>query len=207
MIIVLMATGIGCSDKNSVPSGILAREDMQNILWDMVQADQYSAYLAKDSARVNLKLENMRLYDQVFQLHHISREKFTKSYKYYMAHPELTQTLMDSLLAMGNRIRTENYNRPIFHPVSTPPLTTVPVQPAPGQKTPAQTMPTQKNPTQKAPAQSAPGAKPPAQPAAAQPTPAQAAPAGGQSLPKLPRVRTREQRLADSLRKKGLSIQ
>jgi hypothetical protein len=141
MIIVLIGTGIGCSDKNSVPSGILGREDMQNVLWDMIQADQYSSYLAKDSARVSLKLENMRLYDQVFQLHHVTREKFTKSYKYYMAHPELTQTLMDSLLAMGNRIRTENYNRPVSRPVSTPPLVTVPANPAPGQKLPAQKVP------------------------------------------------------------------
>jgi len=189
MIIVLMATGIGCSDKNSVPSGILAREDMQNVLWDMIQADQYSAYLAKDSARVDLKLENMRLYDQVFQLHHISREKFTESYKYYMAHPELTQTLMDSLLAMGNRIRTENYNRPITRPVSTPPLTTVPAQPAPGQKTPAQKASAQPAPTQKLPAQAPPG---------------QTTPAGAGPFPKMP-LRTPAQRRADSLRRSKLA--
>jgi hypothetical protein len=137
MLIVLMMAGIGCSDKDSVPSGVLAKEDMQNILWDMIQADQYSTYLAKDSGRIDVKLENMRLYDQVFQLHHISREKFTKSYKYYMAHPELTQALMDSLLAMGNRQRNENYNRPVNRPVSTPPLTTVPAQTIPAAKTPA----------------------------------------------------------------------
>jgi len=138
MLIVLMLAGIGCSDKNSVPSGILAREDMQNVLWDMIQADQYSTYLAKDSGRINVKLENMRLYDQVFQLHHVTREKFTKSYKYYMAHPELTQTLMDSLLAMGNRLRSESYSRPINRPVSTPPLTIIPPQATPATKTPPQ---------------------------------------------------------------------
>ncbi|HEY4335192.1 MAG TPA: DUF4296 domain-containing protein [Puia sp.] len=175
MIIVLVVAGIGCSDKNSVPSGILAREDMQRVLWDMIQADQYSAYLAKDSARVSLKLENMRLYDQVFQLHHISREKFTKSYKYYMTNPELTQTLMDSLLAMGNRIRTENYNRPMTRPVSTPPLKTVPALPAPGQKTPAQL------------------------------TPAQSKPAGVGTLPKMPPGRTPAQKKADSLRRSKLA--
>jgi hypothetical protein len=123
--------GIGCADKNSLPSGILAREDMQNILWDMIQADQYSGYLAKDSGRINLKLEHMRLYDEVFQLHHISRDKFTQSYKYYMANPELTQTLLDSLLTMGNRMRSENYNHPVNRPVTTPPLTTLPAQTTP----------------------------------------------------------------------------
>lgn len=137
MLIVLMLAGIGCSDKDSVPSGVLGKEEMQNVLWDMVQADQYSTYLAKDSGRIDLKLENMRLYDQVFQLHHVSREKFTKSYKYYMAHPELTQALMDSLLAMGNRLRNETYNHPVYRPVSTPPVTTAPAQPVPATKTPA----------------------------------------------------------------------
>jgi hypothetical protein len=148
--IVLIVSGIGCSDKNSVPSGILAREDMQNILWDMIQADQYSTYLAKDSARINVKLENMRLYDQVFQLHHISREKFAKSYKYYMAHPELTQVLLDSLYTMGNRLRTENYNRPI-RPVSpSPPLPTT----APGSKvSPSATPPASKFTPSRTPAQ------------------------------------------------------
>jgi hypothetical protein len=136
MLIVLMMAGIGCSDKDSVPSGVLAKEDMKNVLWDMIQADQYSSYLSKDSGRIDVKLENMRLYDQVFQLHHVSREKFTKSYKYYMAHPELTQALMDSLLSMGNRLRSENYNRPVNRTVSTPPLTVVPPQAKPPTNTP-----------------------------------------------------------------------
>jgi hypothetical protein len=121
IVIFLLAAGTGCADKNSVPSGILAREDMQNVLWDMIQADQYSTYLAKDSTHTDLKLENMRLYEQVFLLHHITREKFSKSYKYYLAHPELTQTLLDSLQAMGNRLRAENYNRPVYKPASPPP--------------------------------------------------------------------------------------
>jgi hypothetical protein len=120
--IVLTLAGFGCSDKNKVPSSILGREDMQNVLWDMIQADQYSInYVAKDSAHINVKMENLRLYDQVFQLHHISREKFSESYKYYMAHPELTQTLLDSLLAMGNRLRAETYTHPVSRPASPPP--------------------------------------------------------------------------------------
>jgi hypothetical protein len=125
--------GTGCSDKNSVPSGILARQEMQNVLWDMIQADQYLDFVAKDSAHINVKLEDLRLYDQVFQLHHISREKFSDSYKYYMAHPELTQTLMDSLLAMGNRLRTENYTRSVTRPTVTPPPATPPGAVHPGQ--------------------------------------------------------------------------
>ncbi|HXB07908.1 MAG TPA: DUF4296 domain-containing protein [Puia sp.] len=142
LIVGLLAVGIGCSDKKGVPSGVLAREDMQMVLWDMIQADQYATFFAKDSAHLNLKLENMRLYEQVFQLHHVSREEFARSYKYYMAHPELTQTLLDSLIAMGNRIRDESYRRAATRPpANTPPLTTVPAAPPAAQTSP-RTVPT-----------------------------------------------------------------
>src|ERR1700722_19525482 len=120
-IFFLMATG--CSDKKSVPSGILPREKMENVLWDMIQADQYSAVLAKDSSAhiADLKTERLRLYDQVFRLHDVSREKFQKSYQYYSDHPELSQDLFDSLLVRGNRVRSEEYAHPSARPVVTPP--------------------------------------------------------------------------------------
>jgi hypothetical protein len=121
----------GCADKDALPSGVLSREDMQKVLWDMIQADQYSGYLARDSAHINVKLEDLRLYDQVFQLHHISREKFTRSYKYYMTRPDLTQVLLDSMVAMGNRERTEYYSRSVTRPVpGTPPSTIPPAAPS-----------------------------------------------------------------------------
>jgi hypothetical protein len=108
---------------------------MQKVLWDMIQADQYSGYLAKDSAHINLKLEDLRLYEQVFQLHHISREKFTRSYKYYMTRPDLTQVLLDSMVAMGNRERAGYYSRTVTRPVlSTPPSAPLPAAPSPLRK-------------------------------------------------------------------------
>jgi len=132
VIVLSVAAGIGCGDKKSVPSGILKREEMQVVLFDMIQAEQYATYFAKDSTRLNLKLENLRLYDQVFQLHHVSREEFTRSYKYYMTRPDLTQTLLDSVIAMGIRIREESYKRAATRPV-VPPPSAVPATP-PGQK-------------------------------------------------------------------------
>ena len=120
-IFFLLATG--CSDKKSVPSGILSREKMENVLWDMIQADQYTADLAKDSSAhiADLKTERLRLYDQVFRLHDVSRDKFRKSYQYYTDHPELSQDLFDSLLVRGNRLRSDQYAHPITRPlIGTP---------------------------------------------------------------------------------------
>lgn len=110
-----------CSDKDSVPAGVLPHEKMEAVMWDVIQSEQYSAtYLAKDSAHINLKLENLKLYDEVFRLHQVSREEFRKSYLYYMGRADLSQVLFDSLLAKGNRLRTESYSRP-YRPVTTPP--------------------------------------------------------------------------------------
>jgi hypothetical protein len=117
----------GCSDK-SVPSGILPREKMEKVLWDMIQADQYAGVLAKDSTAhmADLKAERLRLYDQVFRLHDVSREKFRKSYQYYSDHPELSQDLFDSLLVRGNKLRSEEYAHPAARPSVKPPTSPLP---------------------------------------------------------------------------------
>ena len=113
LLLGFMLMASGCSDKNSVPSDVLPHEKMEAVMWDVVQSEQYSAnYLIKDSARLDLKLENLRMYDEIFRLHQTSREQFRKSYQYYMGRADLAQTLFDSLLNKGNRLRTESYSRP-----------------------------------------------------------------------------------------------
>lgn len=130
LLAVLLVTG--CSDKDKVPSGIIPREKMEKILWDMVEADQYAAvYLVKDSMRVNVKMETLKLYQEIFQLNQVSRDEFRKSFAYYQEHPELTRNVFDSIIARGNRLRTESYSRP--SPPAAKPATAVPAMPlAPG---------------------------------------------------------------------------
>ena len=119
---VVLLAGIGCADKGSVPSGILPLSKMQTVMWDMIQADQYAALsVAKDSSgHLNTKTETLKLYEEVFRLHEVSREEFRKSYQYYLDHPELNQQLFDSLTSQGTRLRTESYSRPV--PNRAPPI-------------------------------------------------------------------------------------
>jgi hypothetical protein len=117
-----------CSDKTSVPWGILSVDKMAPILWDMVEADQYAAILIKDSAHIDPKMERLRLYEQVFRSHGVSREKFEKSYNYYREHPDINKILYDSLTEQGTRYRTEAYAHPSVRPVT-------PGAPAPGTPT------------------------------------------------------------------------
>jgi hypothetical protein len=113
--------GMGCAGKNGVPHGIIPRDRMELVMWDMAQADQYVAlYLAKDSAHIDRKKETLKLYETVFRLHDVSLDEFRKSYRYYLDHPELGQLLFDSVIARGVRARTEMYDRPAqFHPPVT----------------------------------------------------------------------------------------
>jgi len=101
---------VGCSEKDTIPSGVLGKEEMGSIIWDMMQADQYAGnYLIKDSAKVNVKMETLKLYEEVFRLHKVTREEFRKSFQFYQDHPDITRTMFDSLIARGNRMRSESY--------------------------------------------------------------------------------------------------
>jgi hypothetical protein len=132
--LIAMLLLAACTDKDRLPSGIIEKDKMGQILWDMMEADQYaSIYLAKDTARANIKMETLKLYQEVFQLHHVTREEFSKSFTWYRERPDLTRGLFDSLLAKGNRLRTESYSKPQpAAPTPAPPLTPTTVNPGKG---------------------------------------------------------------------------
>ena len=109
---LLLVIGISCKDSTKIPSGILPKDKMENLMWDMMLADRYSAqFLVKDSATKDVKLETMKLYEQVFQLHHITREEFVKNYKYYLNRPDISKAMFDSLSARGTRNRDRIYKK------------------------------------------------------------------------------------------------
>jgi hypothetical protein len=95
---------LACSGKNNLPSGVLGHEEMQDVVWDMIQADQYyREYTEKDSLTKNVKQERYKLYEEVFKIHKISRATFDKSFAFYTTHPQLMRDVFDSLSIEGNR--------------------------------------------------------------------------------------------------------
>ncbi len=88
---------ISCGDKSKVPDDVLPKEKMQSVLWSMISAGEFlNAYvLNKDS--VDRIAESSRVYGQVFQVHHISKDEFDRSYLYYRQHPDIMKTILDSL--------------------------------------------------------------------------------------------------------------
>jgi Domain of unknown function (DUF4296) len=86
-----------CKDKNKIPKDIFPQEKMQAVLWSMINAGEFlNGYvLYKDS--VDKMAESLKTYGQVFQIHHITKEEFDKSYSYYREHPDLLKVILDSL--------------------------------------------------------------------------------------------------------------
>jgi hypothetical protein len=112
-LIVLFLFAMGCTNPGHVPAKIIQKDSMRNILWDLMLADQYSTvYLIKDSAQKDIKLETMKLYQQVFDLHRVTKAEFDESYSFYLEHPNISAVLFDSLAAMANRKRNEAYRIP-----------------------------------------------------------------------------------------------
>ena len=84
---------------------ILPLDTMKVVMWDMLKADEwYIRKTIKDST-LKTKHENIRLYEQVFAIHNITRKQFYTSYKYYESHPPEFKVLIDSIEASSNRIR------------------------------------------------------------------------------------------------------
>lgn len=105
----LLIICIACSD-NRLPKTVLSKEEMQKVVWDMIQADQYyREYLEKDSLTRDVKKERYALYEEVFKMHKISRATFDQSFEYYSAHPKLMKEVFDSMSVQGSRNLTNIY--------------------------------------------------------------------------------------------------
>jgi hypothetical protein len=101
-----------CTNNDRIPDDIIGKEKMERILWDMIQADRFSTqFLAKDSAKLDVKKETFILYDQVFQVNKVTKDQFIKSYKYYLSRPDITKVIFDSLATRANRRKEAVYEK------------------------------------------------------------------------------------------------
>lgn len=104
----LMWCLVSCTDKDKVPAGVLPKDKMEKVLWDMIQAERYRDTYVRDSS-LDLKKETFKLYAQVFEIHQVSKDEFIKSYKFYISRPDIARVMFDSLANRANRRREELY--------------------------------------------------------------------------------------------------
>jgi hypothetical protein len=107
-IIIILLIGFcvaSCKDKNALPAGILSKEKMQAVLWDVINAEAFTnSYIKRDTTKnKNLVLEDAKLQHQVFAINNVTKDEFYTSYDYYRMHPDLLLAVLDSIDAISGR--------------------------------------------------------------------------------------------------------
>ncbi len=115
MIIFSVLIMVACKTKNT-NNKLLPISSMKLVLWDILKADEwYTQTSIRDTLHKRLN-ENFQIYEQVFQIHHVSKKQFYDSYKFFETHPDQFKTLIDSVIAVGDRDKVIEKSSPI--PVS-----------------------------------------------------------------------------------------
>src|SRR6187397_3052401 len=97
--VILIFLQWGCSNKGNTQPVILNKDKMAAVLWDIMRANSFTElYIKKDSLK-NATLENMKLQQQIFTIHNVSKEAFYKSYNYYSLQPDQMRVILDSIAA------------------------------------------------------------------------------------------------------------
>ena len=86
-----------CSNKNAVPKNVLSINKMQSVLWDVLKADEMASYYIQRDSSINNLSKHVELYQQIFQIHHITKQDFKKSIEFYESRPDLLKFVFDSL--------------------------------------------------------------------------------------------------------------
>ena len=105
-ILIISISVLFYSCKDSIPSGIIDQNKMQEILWDIFRADALSQQLISIDPAKSLPVENIGLTSKVFSIHNITEEQFEKSYSYYTHHPDMMRNILDSLNVQKTRMIT-----------------------------------------------------------------------------------------------------
>lgn len=112
VILIAMALMAACNSR-SLPGDIISQEKMQPLVFDLIRADELvNNFTLRDTLLKN-KEEHIKMYEQVFKIHHTTREAFYKSFKYYQEHPDVNKVLLDSLLSYTTEKRKALYEKKV----------------------------------------------------------------------------------------------
>lgn len=101
-IIVLVTLIVACGSRGDVPKGVLPKEKMEDVMWDVLRADEFvkEYMLARDSS-LRDTAEYIKMYERIFRLNKTNREQYAESFTYYRTHPKLMKEILDSLNVRG----------------------------------------------------------------------------------------------------------
>lgn len=103
ILLVVLSLLNSCGNKDKLPAGVLKPEKMQAVLWDVIKADVFTTdFIKKDSGR-NAEAENLKLQQQIFAIHKITRADFYDSYDYYKGNTVEFKKIVDSMVVQAER--------------------------------------------------------------------------------------------------------
>lgn len=106
---ILLLLFIQTSCRNETKTVIIPVDSMKLIMWDMMKADEwFNRKLIQDTNAIRNK-EDVKMYEMVFKVHGVTRERYFASYRYYEGRPVSFKRLLDSLDALANRERLKRY--------------------------------------------------------------------------------------------------
>ena len=98
LILLIFPFAWACSDNKELPKDILSKEKMQEVMWDIIRAEEFlNGFVIYKDTSIDKIAESKKWYDKVYQLHKITKKDFDKSYAYYQTHPVLMKQILDSL--------------------------------------------------------------------------------------------------------------
>jgi hypothetical protein len=103
LVIFISFLVFSCADRKDSPAQLIQLRDMQNIVWEIMEADELALQHKLNDSSINLKNESFRLYDQVFSIHKTSRAAYYNSYRYYQQRPLLYSELMDGVKRIAEK--------------------------------------------------------------------------------------------------------
>lgn len=115
IIIIPFILFFNCTPEDKkIPKDVLPVDSMKIIVWHLIEAGDYASSLKeKDST---IKSLNTIYFSEVLKLHHLDKESFLKSFKFYQTHPYFNTLLFDSVNTYASRQRNNiykfRYNKP-----------------------------------------------------------------------------------------------
>lgn len=109
-----MMTLMACRSDKSIPDAVLPPEKMEEVVWDLMRADQFvvSFALPQDSS-LKKDAEKIKWYNRVLAIHRVSEQQFKESFRYYQSRPDLLAILMDSIARKEEKIDRMPNRKPV----------------------------------------------------------------------------------------------
>ena len=92
-----------CSGKQKIPSDILPPEKMKNIVWDILEAQSTTNEIAARDSSIDKQASLNFLTKEAFRLNQTDSVNYSRSYIWYVAHPEIMKIFLDSLYEQKQR--------------------------------------------------------------------------------------------------------